>query len=506
MKYLGKIVIAFISLIILASVSLWFFTKNIQPETIKRFVSQQISAMTQKESRIDGAISWQFFPNPSLKIEKIEIGSTKEKENYHEVINSLVFNVKLSNLLKGSLLFDELAIDGLQLEVNPNVSKVVLTPTKQSTAPKSVSHNEFAIQKVTLTRSQIALQRNNEETLLKNVQLAIEDFNLQSHSFPIQIKTRLTKLNNNTNIKANIAFTGRLNLDDSVINNLMKGTAIPSVEGQLLLWNIAFNQMHIDKINSTIKSNKDNLAFNPFTASLYDGEAVGTMNYALNTHQISINQTATNLDGKELLTALLGHSLLSGTMDYSIHASFPSSMVSLKSFTGAGQLTLKDGRLNGLNVDEVLNQLKGKLTQALNGNLQDLTSLNDLNKAQFTEGNTDFKLASLEYQLNNEQFSTNSLLIQTEKLQVKGDGSINLNNHVMNSKLQVTINNNDAAMQKIQSLVGGFFPIALSGTIEHPNMQPDFKTFSPLYSQLLTSPNLQKPLKLLGKQLKGLIR
>ncbi|RUR11969.1 AsmA family protein [Legionella sp. km772] len=506
MKLLGKIFLVLFSLIFLVSAALWFFTKNIQPETIKRFVAQQITAITHKESQIDGAISWQFFPNPSLKIQNIQIGSAKRSDNYNAKINSLVFNVKLSNLLKGALLFDELAIDGLQLEVNTNTPKIISPLASQKNENKSVSHKEFAIQRVTITHSQVLINQNQEQTQLKNVQIAIEDFNLQRHSFPIQIKTRLSKLNNNTKIRASIAFTGRLNLDDAIINNLGKGTAIPSVEGQLLLQNITFNQIAINKINTTLNSNKDNLAFNPLTVSLYGGEAVGTMNYTFSNHQIAINQTATNLNGKELFNVLIGHPLLSGTMDYSIHANFPIDLFSLKSFVGKGQITLKDGKLYGVNMDEVLNQLKGKLTQLMSGNLNSIGSLDELNKSTLTQGDTEFKLANLDYQLKNELFSTNALIIQTDKLQVKGDGAINLNNHTMNSKLQVTINNNDESMQKIQSLVGGYFPLALSGTLEHPNISPDFKSIGPLVGQLLTNPNFKKPLKLLGKQIKGFIR
>lgn len=496
MKLLGKTFLVFSGLILVASATLWFFTKNIQPETIKRFIAQQITAITHKESQINGTISWQFFPNPSLKIQNIQIGSANQ--NYHANIGSLAFNIKLSNLLNGSLLFDELAIDGLQLQINPNAPRAVATLNNQVKSNKATSHKEFAIQKVTLSHSQVTINQNAGQTLLKNVQIAIEDFNLQSHSFPIQIKTRLSKLNNNTKIKASISFTGRLNLNDSVINNLAKDLAIPSVEGQLLLQNIIFNQINIDKISTSLASNDNNLTFNPLTASLYGGEAVGTMNYELRNHQLSINQTATNLNGKELVNALLGHQILSGSMDYSIHASFPSELLSLKSFVGNGQITVKDGKLYGVNMNEALNQLRRKLTQVMNGDLNHMNSIENFN----TKGNTEFKLASLDYQMKNEQFSTNSLLIQTDKLQIKGDGSINLTNHAMNSKLQITSNNNDESMQQIQSLVGGYFPLAVSGTLEHPTVSPDFKNIAPLISKLLTNPKL----KFLSKQLKGLIR
>lgn len=495
MRSLGKVVVAFFALIIFTSASLWVFTKNSKPEAIKAFVAQQISTLTHKESHINGDISWQLFPRPSLKVEQVQIGNNTE--DYFATIDSLAFNLKITPLLKGSLLFNELAIDKLLLKVNQNAVKQEKTPALRPHNMPS-HHEEFAIQKITLTRSQIAINNHEEQTTLKNIQLVLEDFNLNKGSFPIQIKARVNRNDPITKIKSNLSFTGRIKLNQSVGFNALKELFSSEVEGQLVLQDSMFNHIAVDKINTTIKTNKENIEFNPFTVSLYGGEAVGTMNYKLDTHQISLNQTATNLDGRKLLTALLGHKMISGTMDYSIHASFSTEKPALSTFDGNGQITLKEGKLYNLNVDEFLNRLKEKLGQIINGEIKDINALKNLNKEQLTQGGTPFKLASVDYQLKDEQLSTHGIILQTDKLYIKGGGSINLLNHNMNSKLQVNITNSDQNMQKIQSLVGGYFPLAVSGTIEHPYITPDFKSINPILSQLLINPAIQQPIKLIG--------
>ncbi|HAU0348361.1 TPA: AsmA family protein, partial [Legionella pneumophila] len=66
MKLLGKILLAFTALMIFVSITLWILATNIKPETIKQLVSNKITAITHKQSQIDGTISWQLFPRPGL--------------------------------------------------------------------------------------------------------------------------------------------------------------------------------------------------------------------------------------------------------------------------------------------------------------------------------------------------------------------------------------------------------------------------------------------------------
>lgn len=501
MKIVAKTLLGLLVLVIFTSTALWIVTKNIKSETIQRFVANQISVLTHKESHINGAISWQLLPRPALKIQKIQIGSNHNKEEYRASIDSLVFNLKFTPLLKGNLLFNELVVDGLQLEINPDEFKKSSVINNARPNPTNSIQKEFSIQKVNLTRSKIIINKNGGQTVLKNLQVGVEDFNLGKHSFPIQIKTKINTVNATPNLKANISFTGRVTLNPTIISDFYNGLQYSPLEGQLIAQNIVFNQIQIKKISSTVKATNENIKLNPLTLSLYNGEAIGSMNYQIKTRQLSLSQTGTNLNGQELLTALLGHKTISGTMDYSLHALIPIDKITLNTLVGNGYITLKEGTLFDVNMDELLNHLKITLNQFIEDKEQNLSPLN---KQQMSHGGTRFKLVNVHYQLNNEQISTDSLLIQTDKLQIKGQGLINLSTHALLSKLQIIINNGDVTMQKIQNLIGGYFPIAVSGTIDHPNVSPDLKAVNPLLKQLLITSTLQKPLKNLGKQLHNL--
>lgn len=99
--------------------------------------------------------------------------------------------------------------------------------------------------------------------------------------------------------------------------------------------------------------------------SLYNGESIGDMDYVIATQQLLINQTATNLDGKQLITSLLKHPAISGNLDYSIHASIPLKALSIESLVSKGTITLKDGEVYNINLDQLLNNLKVKLNSLM---------------------------------------------------------------------------------------------------------------------------------------------
>lgn len=119
------------------------FSKNIKPETIKQLVSNKITAITHKQSQIDGTISWQLFPRPGLKFNKIHIGNENLNDNYSLLIDTLLLNLKITPLLKGHFVFSEINIDGLKLFINqennekPLSSEKTLINTTQQRTPMS---------------------------------------------------------------------------------------------------------------------------------------------------------------------------------------------------------------------------------------------------------------------------------------------------------------------------------------------------------------------------------
>lgn len=512
MKLLKKTFLVLLSLILFTAITLWILAKNINPETTKQLISNQISALTHKKSHIDGAISWQLFPRPGLKFSQIHIGDKQLNEDYSLLIDSMSLNLKITPLLKGTFVFSEITIDGLNMLINQDAVSGIKYSEKS--IPKGLdatnTSSQFAIQKLLLNHGQITINKQKQQTVFKNIQIGMEQFNLRHTPFPIQIKAKFTQADPSPTTKASISFKGRLKLSPTLIDDFKKELVKSSVEGELLIQNTVLNQFVIKKIRATLKTNKEHLIFNPLTASLYHGESIGDMNYAINTHQLTLNQTATNLDGKQFMTALFGQDMISGNLDYSIHAMIPIEHPGLENITSNGNLTFKEGELFHINTDKVIANLKTKLNTLINGipldfNKTTLTNTADTN--QYNQGNTAFKLTSVQYQLQNNKISSDSLLIQTDNLHIKGEGNINLVNHEMNSRLHATINNNnDLLIQKVQQLLGGYFPIIISGTMEQPLVAPDLKYINPRLTPLLIKSTLSKPFQLITDPLKGLMQ
>ncbi|WP_298622965.1 AsmA family protein [uncultured Legionella sp.] len=511
MKLLGKSLLAVFFLIIFAVVALWILAKNIKPETIKNLINNQITAITHKKSQINGDIFWQVFPRPGLKFSKIQIGDENIREDYFLSIDTLLLNLQITPLLKGNFVFSEINVDGMKLQINKNVPKAKKINDESSAKNnESVSH-QFAIQNLVLSHGQISIHKNGRSTVFKNVQVGIEQFNTAKLPFPIQIKARLIQAAPVSIAKASINFKGRMVIASSLVNEIQDGLVQSSIEGQLNIQNILLNQFAISKLNSTIKPNKNGITFNPLTLSLYNGESIGDMDYNFANQQIALNQTATNLDGKLLMAALLGREAVSGNLDYSVHATVPLNDSGLEHISGKGNITIKDGEIYNINLNQLIATLKEQLSNFSSGkpdHPKKSLQLSDWDSSKSAKGNTPFKLANIQYQVHNKQLISDSLLLQTDKLQVSGEGSLHLVSHELNAKLKASLNNNstDSSLQKMQSALGGHFPLNVSGTLEHPVVLPDLKMINPLLSQLLITTTLEKPIKKLEGTIKGLLR
>ncbi|KTD62824.1 AsmA family protein [Legionella shakespearei] len=508
MKLLGKILLGIFALILFASATLWILAKNIKPETIKQLVNGQITAITHKKSQINGDIFWQIFPRPGLKFSNIQIGDEKANENYFLTADTLLFNLKITPLFKGDFVFSEINVDGLKLQINKDAAQIAAPDETKIKNPRELSAHQFAIQNLSLSHGQITINSNGHRTTFKNIQVAMEQFNLQQYPFPIQLKARLIEAGPLSIAKANINFKGRLTLASTVINELQKGIVKSSAEGQLAAQNILLNQFIIKNVHATVKTDKSGITFNPFTLSLYNGESVGDMNYNIANQQITLNQTATNLDGKQLMTALSGRDLVSGTLDYSIHATVPLHKPFIESINSKGHVTIKDGQIHNINLNQLLTNLKDKLNNLTLGNSLQQQSIkaDDWNSETSNMGSTAFKLANIQYQVQNGLMNSDTLLLQTDTLQVNGQGSLNLINQELSAKLKAILNSNnsDSSMQKLQQSLGGSFPLEISGTLTRPLVLPDFKVINPLLGSLLKN-TLKKPVDKIKGQLKELL-
>lgn len=512
MKILKRLLAGILVTLVITTLALWTLAKTIKPEMVKNYVSSQLSFLTQQESRIDGEISWQLFPRPAVKITQIQIGHEQAQENYSAKLENLLFNLKITPLLRGKLVFNELVVDGFKIVVNPEAtsSLVKTVKLKETNEEKTSLADQFAIERFLLSHGQIVIQDNQKQIILSGLQIGAEQFNLQRMAFPLQFKTTLeVNAGQEKVLKTHINFRGRTSLSPLLFSNPLIALQNMLLDGQLSLQNTKLNHFRIAKISAHTKTKPGVLLLNPLTFDLYHGESVGDLHYEFASKKLILNQTGTNLDSAKLVHDLFNKLLFKGSLDFSIHAQINLQNPNWQdSLTGKGSLTIKEGTLEAINLDKVIEGTSSKINALLltqKVNTEQLLELGQFNNPEFFRGSTNFKLLSFQYLLQNEKLESNSLVLQTDKLQLKGEGILNLKNNELEGRLFAKVVLQDRQIDKIQQLLGGGFPILVKGTFTDPTVLPDLQKINPLLSKGWIQNTLTMPVKTLEKTVKTIL-
>lgn len=516
MKIVKKILLSLVFFVLLSTILLWVLTRTITPDTVKEYVSKQLSIVTHQKSHIDGEFTWQIFPKLGIKVTKIHVGDAREQADYTVDIDNLLLNLHLSPLLKGTLVFDEMIVDGFTISLNPNdqtnlshANGSISIPSKQSDRPNT-SSQQFAIDRLLFMHGRLIINQPSQKVTISNLQIEAQQLNLKKEFFPLHIKADVeASSSNNHAFKAAINYKGRIGFIASTFTNPLKAMQQTAFDGQLLIQNAQLNQIKIEKISANVKTRQGELVLNPLNLSLYSGQSIGDLSYQFTTKKLSFNQTATNLDASELTNDIAGNPLVKGSLDLSIHASTVAESNQWQTrLQGLGNVTIKDGLFYFIDFNQLVNETTEKIHILLDKNKHDVDNLLQLTQFQSTTGknvSTPFQLLSMKYKIDHGLAINNELLLQTDKLQLKGMADVSLINSDLNGHVVATFLQADPKIDKIQQILGGGFPFKVSGTYKRPLVLPDTQVINPAIAQFLLKKALDKPVKQLKQQLDNLL-
>lgn len=514
MKLIRKISIALVFFLLLSTTLIWILTRTITPETIKDYVSQQLSLLTHQATQIEGEFSWQIFPRPGVKITKIHIGNQPKLANFSLDIDNLLLNLHLSPLFRGNLVFNEIIMDGFQISLNshshaaPRVASKLLNSVEPSAKQENRSL-QFAIHRLLLMHGRLIINQDSQKINLRNVQIEAQQLNLSKDFFPLQIKTMVDASLNQHAMKATINYKGRIGFNAAMVSNPIQALQQIIMDGQLLIQNIQLDKIKISKISANVKTRHGEISLNPLNLSLYDGQSIGDLNYQFITKKLYFNQTATNLDASELTKDITGNPLIKGNLDLSIHANtFAEESEWQNRLQGSGNITVKDGLFYGIDFNQLVHETTEKLHILIDKDKHDANNLIQWTQSSSAIGrnaSTPFQLLNIKYNIERGQVIDHELFLQTEKLQLKGTTQINLTNTNLNGHLIATLQQADSKIDKIQQMLGGGFPFKVSGTYKRPIVLPDTQIMNPAITQFLFKKALDKPVKQLKQELDNLL-
>ena len=511
MKFSKKLLVPLLLVTTILILMLWVLSRSINPETIKESVVHNLNALTSQPTRIEGQVNWQILPQPGIRINHIEIGDPANKDNYSLKLDNLVINLKVMPLLRGKFVFSDIKVDGFIFKMNADSPALVLTEkNKQENFQNKQADCQVAIEQLLLSHGQLILVQNEQVTKFTDVQIGAEKINLQRDSFLFQFKSNIEYMNSHIPIAgAQIQFKGSTNLTGALINKTSLKPISLRANGQLIIQKAWFANFKINKIsaNTTFKNNV--LHLNPFTINLYQGESVGNLSYELSKKILDINLTANNLNSAKLTYDLFHKKLLKGKADLSLHTRTDFQKPSWQeSSTANGNLSMRDGSIETVNMSKVIDITSTKIDNLLSGkdvNSNAMLELTSFDNPEFFKGTTPFSLMTLKYKLNNAQLISDAIYLQAKGFQVKGESKVNLNNFQLESHFLTMVEVTQQKVADIQRLLGGSFPIIVNGTITQPVVLPDLKKVNPVLARFVIQNTLTKPVKQIKNQLSSLL-
>ncbi|KTC97493.1 putative asmA protein [Legionella geestiana] len=501
MKILKRVALAVAFILIISSVLLWGLTQSISKDTLSEWINARLSSIAGQPARIEGGISWQLLPAPGVRAAKIRIGGDEPDIT----IDDLLLRLDTASLLRAKPIFSAVIVDGVQIQLRKSVKPAPTNKTPSTTAGASSVPAAFAIHKFMINRGSVIIDDGEQHIRLSNLQLSADDLNLGNTRFPLQFKAKITAKTPSGEIVAPVRFTGHIRLDGNLLQNPEKALSQLELNGQSSIQKLRINSVHVDSVESTLQAKNGVLTLKPLSIKLYGGTSVGMLLYQLNNRLLTLSQTANNLDTAKLAADAAGFGAFSGRMDFSLHASsrFDGSDV-LKNITGNGNLSIKDGELRGIDLNAVLKRVSlqlDKLAKTTESTLQPET-------AQDTKtAKTAFRLLSLSYSLRDGVLGLQPLLIQTDSLQLKGDGQLTLETGALKARLNAVTQTEGVTLAVLQKSLGGNLPLLLTGTLSAPVLMPDMQVLTPLLAREAVSTLTKNPeVKKIGKQISALVK
>lgn len=511
MKLFRKVVLVLASLVLISASLLWFLTKLINPEQVRQYVDAQLTSLTGQPSHVEGSINWQVFPLPGLNLSAVTVGDENDNsQGYNLTISNLLFNLKITPLLRGKLVFSEIQANGFRITVNKDSLKAV-NDLQNALVNKhdTTLHQRFAVERFLLRNGKINWKNKDRVIEISKLQFATSGLNFNQQQFPLQFKATFNISENQQSIsKGRVQFKGNTRLSDDFLRNPFVNFHNLAIDGQLVILDLCYKQLRFTKISANSFLKKRVLSFNPLTVKFYNGESIGDLLYYSDNHKLLINQSGSGLDSTKLAYDLFGKKLISGSLDFSLHSESNLQQEDwLINSQANGVVTIKNGALESINLPKIIDNVSQKVNTKLdnkNNDLKDLLQNGQFNNPDYFKGSTPFKLLTMQQHLQQGKLIADTMVLQTNDLLVKGQGQLNLSDYALSGTLAASVINGHGNVALIQQLLGGSFPLLIQGYANTPVVLPNLKIINPLLTHVWLKSTLEKPIKLL-QQVKAVL-
>ena len=232
-----------------------------------------------------------------------------------------------------------------------------------------------------------------------------------------------------------------------------------NLRGDLKIDRLIASNVKLEKVHLGVKAAGGKVDAEPLAADLYQGKLSGAASVNANTNRFALKADLGGVALGPLLKDALNNDMLEGKGNVALDVQTGGDTVSAmkKALAGNARLSLKDGGLKGINLDEVIRKLK-KLP------------------AQSSAQRTDLSELTASFVIKNGVAHNDDLSAKAPLLRLSGAGDINIGANAIDylAKVSVVASSTGQGGKDTVDLDGKTLPVKVDGPLDAPQFHPDF--------------------------------
>ncbi|EKD73597.1 MAG: AsmA family [uncultured bacterium] len=510
---LTAILLSIVVLFVILGVMLLVIFVN--PNRLKSILTEKVTHSTGRAFKIDGDISWTFFPYLGIKMGHMVLNNpTGFTETTFAEMSGATLGVRLIPLFRGQIESKGVTLKGLQVhllknakgQVNwnvvPDAAPAKLSAADQVTPPSYTRKTVIglAVSKVEVSDASVTYQdqQTKQAYAIRHFELQAKNISLMQ-PFPVKASFDFSSATSSghavlsSDVALNLAtqiysfrhfdLVAKLQQDNKENTVHVLGNALVDLDKQTLQGEVSIKELQAAKL--TIHNIKVKLRFQngilelaPFSADLYQGNLEGQAKIDLqntNTPRIAIQAKVANIQAGPLLEDLGGNKQkikITGTGDFALNVTTAGAeqQTLLRNLNGTSQFTFANGAIVGVDlgylVDSAYQLIKKRAITAVNTN-------------QTHFGNLTGTAA-----IRNGVVMNNDLLTDSPRFLTNGKGTIDLVQQKIDYALSVAVKQKSAEQKEnAMNVYGITIPVLITGDLNDPNVRLDSAAFSKIIAE-----------------------
>ena len=231
-----------------------------------------------------------------------------------------------------------------------------------------------------------------------------------------------------------------------------------NLKGDLKIDQLIASNVKLEKVHLGVKAAGGKVDAEPLTADLYQGKLSGAASVNANTDRFALKADLGGVALGPLLKDALNNDTLEGKGDVALDVQTGGTTVSAmkKALAGNARLSLKDGGLKGINLDEVIRKLKKQ-------------------PAQSSSQRTDLSELTASFLIKNGVAHNDDLSAKAPLLRLSGAGDVNIAANAIDylAKVSFVASSTGQGGKDLGDLAGKTLPVKIDGPLDAPQFHPD---------------------------------